>query len=210
EQKSISYSVSSGTVFLFFIWIVFVFNENSLLFLSIFSTTNIIHNLIQIVYVMDMSLLAGQFFSLIYQKHLMELIKNIHYYYLRESNHYGDYYKSLADTTEVIWVETIIKELGICDNLEETYMIVNMVFHAHTKYNEIDYHFVRETVANKLLQIKIVSSKDHIDNGFTKNFGTSSTWIYISYRRFCVVPYLKIIFGEHILIPALGKRRRYR
>ena len=47
-------------------------------------------------------------------------------------------------------------------------MIVNMVFHAHTKYNEIDYHFVRETVANKLLQIKIVSSKDHIDNGFTK------------------------------------------
>jgi hypothetical protein len=66
-------------------------------------------------------------------------------------------YKSLANaTTEVIWVQTIMKELGIphvrvpclwCDNIGATYMTSNPVFHARTKHIEIDYHFVRERVA---------------------------------------------------------------
>jgi hypothetical protein len=60
-------------------------------------------------------------------------------------------YKSLAyATTEVIWVQTIMKELGIdqsriaclwCDNLGATYMTANTVFHAQTKHIEIDYNF---------------------------------------------------------------------
>lgn len=77
---------------------------------------------------------------------------------------------------EVIWVKTITRELGIVqheasslwyENLGVTYMTYNLNFHPCTKHIEIDYHFMREST-NKLLQIKIVSSRDQIAAGFTE------------------------------------------
>jgi histone deacetylase 1/2 len=75
-------------------------------------------------------------------------------------------YKALADATaEVIWVQTLLKELAVsqtrsavlwCDNIGATYLSANPVFHARTKHIEIDYHFVRERVAQKLLNIKFI------------------------------------------------------
>ena len=87
-------------------------------------------------------------------------------------------YKAIADaTTEMIWVEALLKELGIslkqkpclwCDNLGVTYLSANPVFHARTKHIEIDFHFVRERVADKLLDVRFISSKDQLADGFTK------------------------------------------
>ena len=42
------------------------------------------------------------------------------------------------------------------------------MFHARTKHIEVDYHFVRERVKNRLLEIDFVSSKDQVADGFTK------------------------------------------
>jgi hypothetical protein len=42
------------------------------------------------------------------------------------------------------------------------------VFHARTKHIEVDYHFVRERVTQKLLEIEFVSSQDQVADGFTK------------------------------------------
>jgi histone deacetylase 1/2 len=87
-------------------------------------------------------------------------------------------YKSLANATaEIIWIESLLKELGIrryetsclwCDNMGATYLSANPIFHARTKHIEIDFHFVRERVARKLLEIKFISSKDQLADGFTK------------------------------------------
>jgi histone deacetylase 1/2 len=87
-------------------------------------------------------------------------------------------YKALANaTTELIWVEAILQELGVklrekprlwCDNLGATFLSANPVFHARTKHIEIDYHFVRERVADNRLDIKFISTKDQIADGFTK------------------------------------------
>jgi hypothetical protein len=87
-------------------------------------------------------------------------------------------YKALANATaEIIWVQSLLRELGMptrqtpclwCDNLGATYLSANPVFHARTKHIEIDYHFVRERVAKKLLQVQFVSSKDQVADGFTK------------------------------------------
>jgi hypothetical protein len=86
--------------------------------------------------------------------------------------------KSLANaTTEVIWIQTLLKELGVrspkfarlwCDNLGATYLSVNPVFHARTKHIEVDFHFVRERVAQGWLRIGFISTKDQVADGFTK------------------------------------------
>jgi histone deacetylase 1/2 len=89
-------------------------------------------------------------------------------------------YKDLADaTTELIWTKTLLGELGVtlkqkpclwCDNLSATYLLANPILHARTKHIEIDFHFVRQRVANKLLDIKFILSKDQVADGFTKLF----------------------------------------
>ena len=80
-------------------------------------------------------------------------------------------------TAEIIWIHSLLQELGIsqsqspivwCDNIGATYLSANPVFHARTKHIEVDYHFVRERVSQKQLQIKFISSKDQLADIFTK------------------------------------------
>ena len=80
-------------------------------------------------------------------------------------------------TAEVMWVHKLLDELRVmhpkaaclwCDNIGAKYLLENPVFHARTKHIEIDYHFVRERVFNKLLEIEYISTGDQVADGFTK------------------------------------------
>jgi histone deacetylase 1/2 len=93
-------------------------------------------------------------------------------------------YKALANgTVEVIWLQYLLTDLQIpststpiiwCDNLGATYLSANTVFHARTKHVEVDYHFVRDRVAKKEIQIHFISSQDQLADVFTKPLPTSS------------------------------------
>jgi len=87
-------------------------------------------------------------------------------------------YKALANATaEMMWIQRLLTELGVphvkaarlwCDNIGAKYLSANPVFHARTKHIEIDFHFVRERVAQKLLDIRFISTSDQVADGFTK------------------------------------------
>jgi hypothetical protein len=90
-------------------------------------------------------------------------------------------YKSLANTTvELMWLQTLLKELRVphhpvarlwCDNLGATYLSANPIFHAHMKHIEVDFHFVQERVAQRLLDIRPISLNDQLADGLTKPLG---------------------------------------
>jgi hypothetical protein len=87
-------------------------------------------------------------------------------------------YKAMADVTkEVMWVQAILKELGVpyplnarlwCDNMGVKYLASNPIFHGRMKHVEIDYHFVRDRVVKKLLDVRFISTQDQLANGFIK------------------------------------------
>ncbi|GJY01867.1 putative RNA-directed DNA polymerase [Tanacetum coccineum] len=91
-------------------------------------------------------------------------------------------YKALADTvTKLTRLQALLNELGIrssstpilwCDNLGATYLSANPIFHARTKHVEIDYHFVREKVAQRDLRVQHISKHDQIADIFTKPLPT--------------------------------------
>jgi hypothetical protein len=77
----------------------------------------------------------------------------------------------------MMWVQKLLTELKVhhpraarlwCDNLGAKYLSANPMFHATTKHIEIDFHFVREQVANKLLDIRFINSGDQVVDGFSK------------------------------------------
>uniref|UniRef100_A0A453NYS8 Reverse transcriptase Ty1/copia-type domain-containing protein n=1 Tax=Aegilops tauschii subsp. strangulata TaxID=200361 RepID=A0A453NYS8_AEGTS len=93
-------------------------------------------------------------------------------------------YKAHAKATaEIIWVQSMLRELGVkstkaprlwCGNLGATYLYANPVFHARTKHIEIDFHFVRERDANQQLEIRFVHFRYQVVDGFTRSLPTRS------------------------------------
>jgi hypothetical protein len=87
-------------------------------------------------------------------------------------------YKAVANAiAEVIWIQVQLCELGIsqprppslwCDNIGATYLSANPIFHRRMKHVEVDYHFVRERVASRQLEVRFISSKDQIADIMTK------------------------------------------
>lgn len=87
-------------------------------------------------------------------------------------------YRTIASTTmEVLWLQQLFKELHILlptrptifsDNLGATYLCANPVFHSPMKHIAIDYHFVRDLVQAKQLQVLHVPTGSQLADLLTK------------------------------------------
>lgn len=81
-------------------------------------------------------------------------------------------YKAITNVTaKIIWIHSLLKELGVCqyqtpllwcDNLGATYLTTNPMFRARMKHIEVDFHFVHEQVARKAMEVRFISSKDQV------------------------------------------------
>jgi hypothetical protein len=83
----------------------------------------------------------------------------------------------LDATAEVMWIQTVLRELGVpcphsarlwCDNMGAKYLASNPIFHGRMKHVEVDYHFVRDRVLCKLIEVRFISMEDQVADGFTK------------------------------------------
>ncbi|KAB2636177.1 hypothetical protein D8674_026711 [Pyrus ussuriensis x Pyrus communis] len=88
-------------------------------------------------------------------------------------------YRSLAHTAaELTWICKIFRDVTLplttiptlwCDNVSVISLASNPVFHARTKHVEIDYHYIRELVLAKLLQVHYLNTQFQLADLHTKS-----------------------------------------
>jgi hypothetical protein len=85
-------------------------------------------------------------------------------------------------TCEVIWLQKLFSDLGLlvdapvviyCDNISSILLVNNPVYYARTKHIEVHYHFIREKVLAKEIDLIHVSTEDQVTDIFTKALGTN-------------------------------------
>jgi hypothetical protein len=59
-----------------------------------------------------------------------------------------------------------------CDHINSILLANNLVYHARTKHIEVHYHFIREKVLAKEIDLIHVSTENQIADIFTKAVGT--------------------------------------
>ncbi|XP_019171451.1 PREDICTED: uncharacterized protein LOC109167009 [Ipomoea nil] len=99
-------------------------------------------------------------------------------------------YLSLAATAyELQWINSLVQDLHVnltnpalvfCDNKSAIAISENCVFHERTKNIDINYHLVRERVAQGLIKLMSVSSLHQIADGFTKPLAASLFDMFVS------------------------------
>jgi hypothetical protein len=60
-----------------------------------------------------------------------------------------------------------------CDNINSILLVNNPVYHARRKHIEVHYHFIREKVLAKKIDLIHVSTEDQVADIFTKALGTN-------------------------------------
>lgn len=92
-------------------------------------------------------------------------------------------YRALAQAAaDISWVQQLLVELYVplalphvvwCDNISAVALASNPIFHAWTKHVEVDYHFIREKVLSKQIQVQHVGTLEQIANIFTKSLSVA-------------------------------------
>lgn len=87
-------------------------------------------------------------------------------------------YRSLdGSAAELSWICQLLKDLHIfipmaptlhCDNMSAISYSSNPVFHSRMKHKVVDYHFVRELVQAKVLQVSYICTLNQLADIFTK------------------------------------------
>jgi len=82
---------------------------------------------------------------------------------------------------EIVWLLKLLSDLGqsmdapiviYCDNISSILLANNPIYHARTKHIEVHYHFIKEKVLAKEIDLIHVSTQDQVANIFTKALGT--------------------------------------
>lgn len=110
----------------------------------------------------------------------------------------AEYRALAAATAELCWLRQILKDLFVflpraplflCDNQSALQLARNPVFRGRTKHVEIDFHFVREKVASRDLQLQFVTSVQQLADLLTKPLTVDR----LSFLRYKLMPSLAFV-----------------
>ena len=91
---------------------------------------------------------------------------------------------------EVVWVKRLLKELGhkqekitlFCDSQSVLHIARNPAFHSKTKWIGVQYHFVREVVEDRSIDMLKIHTKENLADVMTKPINTNKfVWSRYSY-----------------------------
>ena len=89
-------------------------------------------------------------------------------------------YMSLSDTSrQLIWIKNLLSKLGITlfpillmgDNQGSIFLASNPVQEKHIRHIDLCYHFIRETIQNKMVELFFIEGTNNPADLFTKNLG---------------------------------------
>ena len=87
------------------------------------------------------------------------------------------YMTALEAGRELIWLRTVLQELGytptkatplLCDNSAAVLLCAHQSFHNRAKHLDIRYHWIRERMENGEILVGQIATLDNIANTFTK------------------------------------------
>jgi hypothetical protein len=93
----------------------------------------------------------------------------------------AEYRSAAIAACEVVWLQKLLSDLGLlvnapvviyCDNISSILLANNPVYHARTKHIEVHYHFIREKVLAKEIDLIHVNTENQVADIFTKALGT--------------------------------------
>lgn len=107
-----------------------------------------------------------------------------------QSSTEAEYIALSTAAKEAVYLRRLLKEIGcldqdkivlLGDNISAQHIAKNPVHHKRTKHIDIKYHFVREKVESKEIELKYVSTNENVADIFTKGLGKQRHYELIKY-----------------------------
>ena len=88
----------------------------------------------------------------------------------------AEYIAASEACKEAIWLARLVRDLGIivemptlhCNSQSAIMLAKNPVFHAKTKHIDVKYHFIRDMLEDKLMELVKVHTNDNLADLMTK------------------------------------------
>ena len=94
----------------------------------------------------------------------------------------AEYIAAATCCTQILWMIQTLADLKVtyidpipihCDNTSAISVSKNLVLHSETKHIPIKYHFLKEQVTNRIVQLNYIPSTKQIADIFTKPLATT-------------------------------------
>ena len=107
----------------------------------------------------------------------------------------AEYHSLAVAIADIAWTVQLLRDLHItlsttpkilCDNQSAIFMAVNLITRPRSKHIAIDYHFVRELVANGTLKVDFILSHLQLADSLTK--GVTKPQFFLFQSKLNVIP----------------------
>ncbi|GJY59854.1 retrotransposon protein, putative, ty1-copia subclass [Tanacetum coccineum] len=96
--------------------------------------------------------------------------------YAKDPDKEAEYMALTKAVKKSIWLKGLLIEQGVnlrsvvvnCDNQSAIHILRNAMFHERTKHINVRYHFIREIVESKEIEVAKIGTKDNAAGAFTK------------------------------------------